>query len=165
MTESRSLPVRLVAVLGILVAVAMFLLVTFIAPDEGPTLISWRQGLALMSVFGAPVVGVLLAPEHAAAIGGAMFVAGAVTMMGGNTPLLFMAACGLVLLLAASVQDAPVTRAAIVRFFLLAVALIAGVYLAHGTGLITGLAALLTSAFVVVSGRFQHSGAGSLVGR
>jgi hypothetical protein len=155
----------MVAVLGILGAVAVFVLVTFIAPDEGPTLISWRQGLALMLVFGAPAVGVLVTPVHAAAVGGAMFVAGAVTMMGGNTTMLLMAACGFLLLLAASVQDAPVTPAVIIRFILLAVALVTGIYFAHDTGLITGLAVLLISAFVVVSGRSQHSGASSLVGR
>jgi hypothetical protein len=151
------LPVRVVALLGILCAVAVFVLVTFIAPDEGPTLISWRQGLALMLVFGAPAVGVLVTPVHAAAVGGAMFVAGAVTMMGGNTTMLLMAACGFLLLLAASVQDAPVTPAVLIRFVVLAIALAAGVYLAHDTGLITGLIAAIIAMLIVISGKFRLS--------
>ena len=72
----------------------MLRLVTFIAPDDGPTLISWRQGLALMVVFAAPAITAFLTPQHAAALGGAMFVAGAVTMWGGNTAMLMMAATG-----------------------------------------------------------------------
>jgi hypothetical protein len=147
----------MVAVLGILGAVAVFVLVTFIAPDERPTLTSWRQGMALMLVFGAPAVGVLVTPVHAAAVGGAMFLAGAVTMMGGNTTMLIMAACGFLLLLAASVQDAPVTPAVLIRFVVLAVALVAGVYLAHDTGLITGLAAVAIASFILISGKFRRS--------
>lgn len=157
MSEPGWLPVRLAAVLGIFAAIVMFVLVTFIAPDDGPTLTSWRQGLALMLVLGAPAVGALMAPEHAAALGGGMVVAGAVTMMGGNTPLLLMAACGFLLLLAASVQDAPVTAAMIIRFVLLAVALTAGVYLAHDTELITGLGALAIASLIVISGNFRAS--------
>jgi hypothetical protein len=80
-----------------------------------------------------------------------MFVASAVMMMGGNTPLLFMAACGFLLLLAASVQDAPVTPGVIFRFVLLAVALIAGLYLAHDSGLITGLGAVATATLIVLT--------------
>jgi hypothetical protein len=72
-------------------------------------------------------------------------------MMGGNTPMLFMAACGFLLLLAASVQDTPVTPAVIIRFVLLAVALITGVYLAHDTELITGLAAATIAALIVLT--------------
>lgn len=151
MREHGSLSVRLAATLGVLVAIAMFVLVTFIAPDDGPTFLSWRQGLALMLVFGAPAVGALVAPGHGAALGGAMVVAGAVMMMGGNTPMLFMAACGFLLLLAASVQDTPVTPAVIIRFVLLAVALITGVYLAHDTELITGLAAATIAALIVLT--------------
>ena len=157
MRERGSLPVRLAAGLGVLAAIAMFVLVTFLASDGGSTIISWRQGLALMLVFGAPAVGALAAPAHAVALGGGMVVAGAGTMIGGNTPMLLIAASGFLLLLAASAQRAQVTLAVIMRFVLSAVALITGVYLALDTALITGLGAAAIAVLIVISGDFYRS--------
>ncbi len=152
MSEPGSLPVRLAAVLGVLAAIAMFVLVTFIAPDDGPTSISLRQGLALMLVLGAPAVGALVAPEHAAALGGGMFVAGAVTMMGGNTPMLMMTAAGFLLLFAATTRSKQVTTGALIRFALVTLALVPGVYLAHGTAIITGIGAVAIATLIVLTG-------------
>jgi hypothetical protein len=152
LTQHGSLWIRLAAASGVFVAIGVFLLVTFIAPDHGPTSIAWRQGLALMVVFAAPAVAALVTPVHAPALGGAMFVAGAITMLGGNVPLLLMTASGFLLLLAASTQAARVTTDLLVRFALLTIALVTGVYLALDTAIITGLGALSIAALVVISG-------------
>lgn len=140
--------------LGVFVAIGVFLLVTFIALDDGPTSIAWRQGLALMVVFAASAVAALVTPVHAPALGGAMFVAGAITMLGGNVPLLLMTASGFLLLLAASTQRARVATDVLIRFVLLTIALVTGVYLALDTAMITGLGALVIAALVVISGHW-----------
>jgi hypothetical protein len=72
-------------------------------------------------------------------------------MLGGNVPLLLMTASGFLLLLAASTQAARVTTDLLVRFVLLTIALVTGVYLALDTAIITGLGALVI-ALVVISG-------------
>lgn len=155
MSEPGSLPVRLAAVLGVLVAVAVFVLVAFIAPDEGPTPASLRQGLAMLAVFAAPPVAALVAPEHAAAMGGAMFVVGGVTMMGGNVAMALMTGAGLLLLLAATTRSEHVTADVWIRFALVTIALVTGVYLAHDTAIVTGLGAMAIAVLVVISGNWR----------
>ncbi|GBD84256.1 hypothetical protein BMS3Abin02_00646 [bacterium BMS3Abin02] len=152
------LPTRIAAAVALAVSVGVFVLVGLIAPDHGPTRISMRQGIALAAVFAAPPIGVLISPVNAAsmvALGGAMFVAGAATTPGGNLLGPIMMAPGLLLLLVGASHRPPLTAALIGRFLLYAIALVVGVVLALGTGVLTGLGALLVAAVVASSTRWR----------
>lgn len=140
------------------VSIGVFVLVAFVYPDDGLTSSSVRHGLVLMVVLAAPAIGALLAPEHATAFGGGMFVAGAATLPGGNQIGLIMLVPGLLLMLAGAAHRPPLTPALLIRMVLSALALALGVYMALDTGLVAGLVALLLAALVTTSGRWKAQG-------
>lgn len=153
------LPARLTAGAGLLVAVGVSILVGWVAPDDGATSISVRQGLAYGLVFAASPLGVLVArvpARAAAALGGGMTVAGAATMPGGNLVGGVMLATGFVILLTGTAAGTDgITRALLVRFVSTALLLFAGVVLALGVSPIGGAAAAVTAGVVVSIGRLR----------
>ena len=95
-----------------------------------------------MAVFAAPAVATLLAPEHVLALGGAMFVAGAALMSGGNLlgPLMLMPG---VLLVLAGVTFRPAREAPVwMRLIGNTAALVLAMYLAISPGMISWLIAM-----------------------
>ena len=87
-----------------------------------------------MAVFAAPAVATLLAPEHVLALGGAMFVAGAALMSGGNLLGLLMLMPG-VLLVLAGVTFRPAREAPVwMRLIGNTAALVLAMYLATQPG-------------------------------
>ena len=76
-------------------------------------------------------------------------------MMGGNSAMALMTGAGSLLLLAATSRSEHITTEVWVRLGLVTPALVAGVYLAHGTSIITCLGALAIAALIVISGKWR----------
>lgn len=149
--------IRVTALFGAAISFGVFVLVAY-APDQGPTSVSIRQGLALAVVF-ATAHGTLLAPANSslvASLGGGMVVAGVSTIPGGNPAGLIMIVPGVLLILGAALHHPELNRRVIGQFLLVAPMLALGVYLALDTSVFTGLGALVTAIVVASSGRWSH---------
>ncbi|MGH8949134.1 MAG: hypothetical protein ACRDXF_09780 [Acidimicrobiia bacterium] len=120
------------------------------SPDGGPTMSSLFQGFVLMVVFAAPAVGTLFASQQALAMGGAMFVAGAVLLPGGNVLGLLMLIPGFLLVWAGITSLPGVETSVWIRLTGTAVALVMAVYLALDGGVVAGSIALTLALVVVV---------------
>ena len=127
----------------------MFVLVGF-SPDGGPTPSSVFQGFVLVVVFAAPAVITLRAPKQALAMGGAMFVAGAAFLPGGNLLGLLMLIPGVVLAWAGNRERQVVEAPGWMRLIGTAIALVAALYFAVDEGVVTGLIALSLAVVVGV---------------
>jgi len=111
---------------------------------------SLSQGLVLMVVFAAPAVGTLFASQQALAMGGAMFVAGAVLLPGGNVLGLLMLIPGFLLVWAGMTSLSGVESPMWIRLTGIAVALVMAGYLALDGGVVTGSIAVALSLVIVV---------------
>jgi hypothetical protein len=103
---------RGVAALGLLIAVGIFVLVAFVAPDDGVDASSLQQGTAIAAVLAAVPVAILIRPVDASrvvSLGGAMTVGGVATMIGGNLAGLLMAISGLAILLVGASREPPIS--------------------------------------------------------
>lgn len=156
--RSASPPVLpFVSVAGVLVAIAVFVLVGLVAPDDGATVTSLRQGFALAAVFAAVPIATLAHDVDATSLvslGGGMVVAGVATTPGGNLLGLVMAACGLSFFLVGGSRQPSLTIGVVGRLLVYAVLLASGVWLASGVTMVTGLAALLLALIVSTGPRW-----------
>ncbi|HJQ90425.1 MAG TPA: hypothetical protein VJ950_01845 [Acidimicrobiia bacterium] len=146
---SRLSAVRIVALFALAVSIAVFVLVGFSFSDGGPTPSSVFHGFMLMVVFAAPAVSTLRAPKRAMTMGGAMCVAGAALLPGGNLLGLLMLMPGVVLAWA-GIKARPGVEAGWMRLTGTAIALVAGVYFAFDQGVVTRLIALILAVVVGV---------------
>jgi hypothetical protein len=162
--RSRSaspLILRFLAGVGLLTAVGVFVLVALVVPDGGITATSLRQGVALAAVFAAAPTAALAPRVDAAsvvALGGGMTVAGAAVTPGGNILGPVMAAVGLLPLLVGGSDRPSLTAGLIGRLLVYAIVLAAGTWLAMGTTLLTGFAALLAALIASTSTRWRTFG-------
>ena len=93
---------RVVGILGLLLAVGVFVLVGLVFPDDGVDSSSLQQAVALAGATAAVPLAILFGrpdPERVISLGGAMTIAGGATMVGVNLVGLLMAMLGFVLLL------------------------------------------------------------------
>jgi hypothetical protein len=132
------------------VSITVFVMVGFIFPDGGPTPSSVFQGFVLMVVFAAPSVVTLLTSEHVLAMGGAMFVAGAALLPGGNLLGLLMLVPGLLLALAGITSLPAVESPVWIRLIGSAVVLVVAAYAALVGGAVAGSIALALAVVIVV---------------
>jgi len=116
--------------------------VGFYAPAGGPTPASVFQGLVLMAVLAAPGIATLMAPERVLALGGAMLVAAATLLPGGNLLGLFMLMPGVMLVIAGATFGPARETPVWMRLIGNAAALVLAVYLAISPGMISWLIAL-----------------------
>ena len=140
---------RVAALFALAVSIAIFVLVAF-SPDGGPISSSVFQGFVLMFVFAAPAVITLRAPKRALAMGGAMIVAGAALLPGGNLLGLLMLIPGVVLAWAGIRSRPAVEAPGWMRLIGTAIALVAAVYFALDEGVMTGLIALILALVVTM---------------
>jgi len=104
-----------------------------------------------MVVFASPAISTLRAPKQALAMGGAMFVAGAALLPGGNLLGLLMLLPGVVLAWA-GIRSRPVVEApGWMPLIGTAIALVAAVYFAFDEAVVTGLIALILAVVISVA--------------
>ena len=104
-----------------------------------------------MVVFASPAVSTLRAPKQALAMGGAMIVAGAALLPGGNLLGLLMLMPGIVLAWAGIRSRPVVEEPGWMRLIGTAIALVAAVYFAFDEAVVSGLIALILAAVVAIS--------------
>ncbi len=104
-----------------------------------------------MAVFAAPGIATLLAPERVLALGGAMLVAGAALMPGGNLLGLFMLVPGALLMLAGAIYQPARETPVWMRLIGNAAALVLAVYLAISPGMISWLIAMGLAVVIAVA--------------
>lgn len=137
--------------------VALFVLIAFIAGDDG-TAVTWiLGGLAIGATVAAAPVGALLSdgtPSTIVALGGGMTVAGAATTPGGNFAGLVMVIAGLALLLTGAVASPAFTWKLVGSVVVYAIALTIGMFAGFVVGPGT-VVALVISAGVATSPRWR----------
>lgn len=152
-SRSRSnTPLRVWAVLGLLLAVSVLVLVTFIAPDDGIDASSLQQGIGLAATVAAVPVALLLRPVEPwrrVALGGAMALAGFSMTFGGNLIGLLMAIAGLAILLAGASQQPSLTLGLVVRLVGYAILLGAAMWLSLGESTLPQTLAAFVLAVIV----------------
>jgi len=143
------------AAFGLLVAIGMFILGAFVAPDDGPDAASLEQGAAIAVVIAAVPVAAIVGPFDASrviSLGGAMTAAGAGTMFGGNLAGLVMAISGVAILLSGVYLEPRISLGVVVRLLGYAVLLIMAMWLSLGdTTLLMKLVAVLFAGIVATS--------------
>jgi hypothetical protein len=147
----------LVAAIDLLIAGGVFLVVAVVAPDEGITANSLRQGVVLASVFAAAPIAALARGADSAslvALGGGMMVAGAATMPGGNLLGPVMVFAGVILLLVGSSTRPKLTAGIMGRLLAYAISLGLAVWLALGTMALSGIVSLVLALAVATSTRW-----------
>lgn len=146
------------SLLGLGVALVLFLMSTFVWPDHGATVSSVLEGITITLVFAAVPIAIL-APTVTAtplvALGGGMTIAGFATTPGGNLLGPIMAAIGLLVLLTGASKKSTMTPGIIATMLACALALSVAMYAVLGTTSFwqTLLAVVLAGA-VAVSTRF-----------
>ena len=103
-----------------------------------------------MVVFAAPAVSTLRSPKQALAMGGAMFVAGAALLPGGNLLGLLMLMPGIAIAWAGIRSRPAVPSPGWMRLIATALALVVAVYFALEEGVMTGLIAMVLAIVVGV---------------
>lgn len=136
-SKSRSglAQLRLWAIVGLLLALSVWLWVVFLAPDNGADASSLRQGIGLAATVAAVPAALLHRPAEpwrGIALGGAMALAGLATMFGGNLIGLLMAAAGIPILLAGASKQPALTSGLVVRLVGYAILLGAAMWLSLG---------------------------------
>lgn len=149
---------RAVSLLGLAVALVLFLMSTFVWPDEGVTVSSVREGIAVALVFAAVPIATLAPTATAASLvvlGGGMTVTGLATTPGGNLLGPIMAVVGLLILFTGAAERPAMTTGLIATMLACALALSIGMYgtLGATSWWHTLLAAVLAGA-IAVSTRF-----------
>lgn len=144
--------------LGLAVALVLFLMSTFVWPDDGATASSFREGITIALVFAAVPIA-LLAPTVSAAwlvaLGGGMTVAGVATTPGGNLLGPIMAAIGLLILFTGASKKPAMTPGIIATMLACALALSVAMYAVLGTtALWQTLVAVVLAGAIAVSTRF-----------
>lgn len=142
----------LVVFIDLLIAVGAFLVVAVVAPDDGLTSTSLRQGIVLAVVFAAAPIAALARGIDSAslvALGGGMMVAGAAATPGGNLLGPVMAFEGLLLLLVGASGQPKLTARLIGWLLVYSVMFRAAAWLALDAMVGTGLAAAVALAVVI----------------
>lgn len=151
-SRSSTAPLRVSAVLGLLLAVGVLVLVAFIAPDDGIDASSLQQGIGLAATIAAVPVALLLRPAEpwrGVALGGAMALAGFSMTFGGNLIGLLMAIAGISILLAGASQRPSLTLGLVVRLVGYAILLGAAMWLSLGESTMPQTLASLVVAVIV----------------
>jgi len=133
--RSDSAPLRLWAIVGLLLALSVVLWVAFLAPDDGVDASSLQQGIGLAATLAAVPAALLLRPAEpwrGVSLGGAMALAGFATTFGGNLIGLLMTATGVAILLAGASRQPAVTSGLVVRLVGFAILLGAAMWLSLG---------------------------------
>lgn len=149
---------RAVSLLGLAVAFVLFLMSTFIWPDDGATASSVRKGIVIALLFAAVPVATLAPTVTAAslvALGGGMTIAGFATTPGGNLLGPIMAAIGLLTLFTGASNEPAMAPGIIAMMLVYALALSVGMYAVLGTtSLWQTLIAVVLAATIATSTRF-----------
>ena len=144
-------------IIDLVIAGGVFLVVAVVAPDEGITATSLRQGVVLAAVFAAPPVAALARGTDSAtvvALGGGMMVAGAAATSGGNLLGTLMVFAGLILLPVGSGTRPKPTAGIMGRLLAYAISLSLGVWLALGTMALSGIVSLVLALAIATSTRW-----------
>lgn len=143
------------AAFGLFVAIGMFILGAFVAPDGGMDAASLQQGAAIAVVIAAVPVAAIVGPVDASrvvSLGGAMTAAGAGMMFGGNLAGLVMTTSGVAILLSGVYLEPPISLGVVVRLLGYAVLLIMAMWLSVGDAtLLMKLVAMLFAGIVATS--------------
>lgn len=149
---------RAASLLGLVVAFVLFLMSTFVWPDDGATASSFREGITIALVFAAVPVATLAPTVTAAslvALGGGMTIAGFATTPGGNILGPIMAVIGLFILFTGASKKPPMTPGIIVMMLACTLALSVAMYAVLGTTTLwQTLAAVVLAGAIAVSTRF-----------
>lgn len=127
---------RAVSLLGLAVALVLFLMSTFVWPDEGATVSSVREGIAVALIFAAVPIAASAPTATAGSLvvlGGGMTVAGLATTPGGNLLGPIMAVVGLLILFTGAAERPAMTAGLIATMLACALALSIGMYGVLGT--------------------------------
>lgn len=130
-----SAPLRLWAIVGLLLALSVLVWVALVAPDNGADASSLQQGIGLAATIAAVPAALLLRPAEpwrGVSLGGAMALAGLATMFGGNLIGLLMAAAGIAILLAGASRQPALTSGLVVRLVGYAILLGGAMWLSLG---------------------------------
>ena len=133
--RSGSAPLRLWAIVGVLLALSVVVWVALLAPDNGVDASSLQQGIGLAATIAAVPAALLLRPAESwrgVSLSGAMAIAGFATMFGGNLIGLLMAAAGIAILLAGASRQPALTSGLVVRLLGYAILLGAAMWLSLG---------------------------------
>jgi hypothetical protein len=134
-SRSSPAPLRLWAIVGLLLALSVLVWVAFLAPDNGVDSFSLQQGIGLAATVAAVPAALLLRPAEpwmGVSLGGAMALVGFATTFGGNLIGLLMAAAGIAILLAGAARQPAFTSGLVVRLVGFAILLGAAMWLTLG---------------------------------
>lgn len=153
--KPMSVPLRATAVLGLFLAVGILVFVAFLAPDNGVDGSSLHKGIGLAAVVAAAPATILIRPvdpSTGVVLGGALALAGSVTMFGGNFVGLLMTGMGLAILFAGASRQPPVTVGLVVKLIGYAILLGVAEWLSlGGSSWWWSLVSVLLAAVVVMS--------------
>lgn len=149
---------RAVSAIGLALALVLFLLSTFVWPDDGATASSFRAGITVALVFAAVPIAIL-APTVTAgalvALGGGMTIAGFATTPGGNLLGPIMAVIGLLVLFTGASNEPTMTPGIIATMLVSALALSVAMYaVLGGTSIWQTLVGVVLAGAIAVSTRF-----------
>ena len=150
--RSDSAPLRLWAIVGLLLALYLLVWVAFLAPDSGVDASSLQQGIGLAATIAAVPAALLLRPAEpwrGVSLGGAMALAGFATTFGGNLVGLLMAATGVAILLASALRQPAPTSDLVMRVVGYAILLGAAMWLSLGASTLPGTAGAVVLAVIV----------------
>jgi hypothetical protein len=153
-SRSGSAPLRLWAIVGLLLALSVVVWVTFLAPDNGVDASSLQQGMGLAATIAAVPAALLLRPAEpwrGASLGGAMALAGFATTFGGNLIGLLMAATGIAILLAGASRQRAVKLGLVVRVVGFGILLGAAMWLSLGESTFPRTASTVGLAVIVAT--------------
>lgn len=147
---------RRLAALGWAIALAVLVAVGWLFPDTGASPNSILQAAPLAIVFAAVPTGVWVWATndvYLVVTGGGWLVAGAITLVGGNTLMLAAIAYGLAVLLNGAATEPKLTPMLVGAFVGVTAALVGAVILALDPSWTSSLPALLLVVLVVAIGR------------
>lgn len=151
---------RAVSLLGLAIALVLFLISTFIWSDEGATVSSVQEGFMIALVFAAVPIAALATTVTAPSLvvlGGGMTIAGLATTPGGNLLGPVMAVMGLLILLPGASKKPAITPGIIAMMLACALALSVAMYAVLGTAALwQTLVAVVLAGAIAVSTRYRR---------
>lgn len=148
---------RAVSVLGLAIAFVLFLMATFVWPDDGANVSSARDGIAIALIFGAVPIATLAPTVTAASVvvlGGGMTIAGFATTPGGNLLGPIMAVIGLLILFTGASNRPAMTPGLVALMLACALALSIAIHATLGTTSIwQTMVAVILAGVIAVSTR------------
>lgn len=151
---------RVASTIGVLASLTLFVVIAFIAPDDGPDIDGALLGLGLGAIVAAPPMAVIVSRGEdpiIVALSGGMLIAGVATTGGGNWTGLVVALVGLLLL--AGAIPAPLPSWGIIGLMLgYALVLVIGQIAAFSAGVWT-LLAVTIGVIVAMSPRWLPTSA------